>query len=295
MNSNSLFLAIGGVEENLLWRSERSAPKTARLVRLGALAACLCLVVTLAFPAVRDFLKDKGGEPTDHIAMLEYGGKFYEAEDDPAVLEKYGLPREITADLAGELLVYLNGDRVHGYRCTAYQTDKALYLYAPAPGAAVYVLQDGAVYMAAIFCNFYQFDSNTSCELTELYRIYHISGAEDIVSITEVDWNREKIIGTPLTDREEIGAFYDQSVSLWSYGNDDFQRLMFDGFSSEEALQEAHTAFADDSRVLRVETADGLRFYLDFYPTYRWLYGGGTMSYFQIDDSLLDWFARNFN
>ena len=295
MNSNSLFLAIGGVEEDLLWLSERAAPKTARLVRLGALAACLCLVVALALPTVRDFLKDKGGEPTDPIAMLEYGGKFYEAVDDPAVLEKCGLPREITADMAGQHLTYLEGDRDHGYRCTAYQTDKSLYLYAPTPGAAVYVLQDGAVYMAAIFCNFYQFDSNTSCELTELYRIYHISGAEDIVSITEVDWNREKIIGTPLTDREEISAFYDQSVSLWSYGNDDFQRLMFDGFSSEEALQEAHTAFADDSRVLRVETADGLRFYLDFHPTYRWLYGSGTMSYFQIDDSLLDWFARNFN
>ena len=295
MNSSTLFLAIGGVEEELLRRSDRTAPKRSRLLRLGILAASLCLVVTLTVPAVRDFLKAKGGEPTDPIAALEYGGKFYEAEDDPAVLEKYGLPREITADMAGQHLTYLEGDRDHGYRCTAYQTDKALYLYAPAPGDAVYVLRDGEVYMAAIFCNFYQFDSNTSCELTELFRVYRIADPEDIVSITEVDWHREKVIGPPLTARQEIGAFYDQSVSLWSYGNDDFQRLMFGGFSSEEALQEAYTAFAEDSRVLRVVTADGLRFYLDFHPAHRWLYGGGTMSYFRIDESLLDWFTRNFN
>ena len=294
MNSTSLFLAVGGVEEDLLQRSETAA-RHPYLRRWAALAACVCLIVTLAFPTVRDILQRKYGDPSDPIAMLEFGGKFYEAVDDPAVLETYGLPREITADLAGAQLIYLEGDRDHGYRYTAYQTDKSLYLYAPAPGDAVFVLQDGESWLAAIFCNFYQFDSNTSSELTELYRIYHISGAEDIVSVTEMDWHREQSIGAPLTDRQEIGEFYHMTTALWSYGNDDFQTLMFGGCTTEEEQQALHTAFAEDSRVLRVETAEGLRFYLNFYPTYRWISSGGTLSYYSADDAILHWFDRNFN
>ena len=294
MNSTSLFLAVGGVEEDLLQRSETAA-RHPYLRRWAALAACVCLIVTLAFPTVRDILQRKYGDPSDPIAMLEFGGKFYEAVDDPAVLETYGLPREITADMAGAQLIYLEGDRDRGYRYTAHQTDKSLYLYAPAPGEAVFVLQDGESWLAAIFCYLYPFDSNTSSELTELYRIYHIGSGEDIVSVTEMDWHREKIIGTPLTDRQEIGEFYTMTAALPCYGNDDFQKLMFGGCSSEEEQQALHIAFAEDSRVLRVETAEGLRFYLNFYPTYRWISSGGTLSYYSADDAILHWFDRNFN
>lgn len=295
MNSKTLYLAFSGVDEALLERSE-AAPVTRHApMRWMTLAACLCLVATLLFPTVRGLLKGHGGDHKRPLATLEYGGKFYEAVDDPAILEKYGLPRQITAEMAGEQLIYLTGDKERGYDCTAKQTDKVLCHYAPAPGDAVYIVQDGSAYLAAIFCNFYQFDSNTSCELTELYRVYRISSAEDIASITEVDRHREKTIGTPLTDRQEIGEFYDRTIALWSYGNDDFQKAMFGGCTSEEEQLALHTAFAEDSRVLRLETAEGLRFYLNFYPTYRWIYGGGTMSYFQIDEPLLQWFDRNFS
>ena len=295
MNRNTLYLAFGGVDDTLLERSEAAPVKRHAPLRWAALAACLCLVATLMFPTVQGLLKGHGGDHKLPLATLEYGGKFYEAVDDPAILEKYGLPRQITADMAGEQLIYLTGDKERGYICTAYQTDKVLCRYAPAPGDAVYIVQDGNAYLAAIFCNFYQFDSNTSCELTELYRIYHISDAADIVSVTEVDWHRENVIGTPLTDRQEIGEFYGRTITLWSYGNDDFQNAMFGGCTSEEEQLALHTAFADDSRVLRVETAEGLYFYLNFHPTYRWIYGGGTLSYFQMDEDLLSWFDRNFN
>ena len=297
MNSSLLFLSLQEVDDELLHRSEADGKKKNRSVwlRTGAWAACLCLAAALAFPTVRDFLFRKGGEPTDPIAALEYGGKFYEAVDDPATLEKYGLPRALTSDMAGKQLIYLEGDRDHGYRYTAHQTNKALYLYAPSPGEAVYLLRDGETYMAAIFCNFYPFDSNTSCELTELYRIYAIENAADIVSITEVDWHREQVIGTPLTDAAEIAAFYSMTVALWSYGNDDFQKEMFSGFSTEQEQLAAHTAFADDARVLRVETAEGLCFYLSFFPTYCWINSSGAMAYYKMDDLMSLWFDRNFN
>lgn len=296
MNAKTLYLALQDVDEELLRRSEITcSSKSARPLRWTALAACLCLVATLLFPTVRGLLKGHGGDHKRPLATLEYGGKFYEAVDDPAILEKYGLPRQITADMAGEQLIYLTGDKERGYSCTAYETDKVLCRYAPAPGDAVYIVQDGSAYLAAIFCNFYQFDSNTSCELTELYRVYGIGRAEDIVSIAEVDWHRENVIGTPLSDRQEIGEFYDRTIALWSYGNDDFQNAMFGGCTSEEEQLALHTAFAEDSRMLRVETTDGLQFYLNFYPTYRWIYGGGTLSYFQMDEPLLQWFERNFS
>jgi len=295
MNSKTLYLAFSGADEALLERSEAAPVKRHAPMRWIALAACLCLVATLMFPTVRGLLKGHGGNHKRPLATLEYGGKFYEAVDDPAILEKYGLPRQITAEMAGEQLIFLTGDKERGYSCTAHQTDKILCHYAPAPGDAVYVVQDGNAYLAAIFCNFYQFDSNTSCELTELYRVYAIEDAADISSITEVDWHRNKVIGSPITDRQEIAEFYGMTCALWSYGNDDFQREMFGNCISEEEQLKLHHSFAENSRVLRVETADGLRFYLNFYPAYNWIYGGGTMSYFRIEKDMHRWFDRNFN
>ena len=92
-----------------------------------------------------------------------------------------------------------------------------------------------------------------------------------IASISEVDWHREKVIGATVTDANEIQAFYDMTMTLDSYGNDDFQELMFGGYTNEEKQMEAHTAFADDSRVLRIETNGGLRFYISLYPSYSWI------------------------
>lgn len=296
MNAKTLYLALQDVDEELLRRSEITcSSKSARPLRWTALAACLCLVLALTFPAARDFLRYKGGEPTDPIAALEYNGRFYEAVDDPVVLEKYGLPRQITADMAGQHLSYLKSDGGDGYLCSASQTDIELYQYAPAACDAVYVLRHGNAYKAAIFCNFYQFDSNTSCELTELYRVYAIEDAADISSITEVDWHRNKVIGSPITDRQEIAEFYGITCALWSYGNDDFQRKMFGDCISEEDQLKLHHSFAEDSRVLRVETTNGLRFYLNFYPSYNWIYGGGTMSYFRIEEDMHHWLDHNFS
>lgn len=64
-------------------------------------------------------LHHKGGsgiqDPVHAIAALEYNGKFYETVDIPEVLEKYGLPSKITADMAGEHFEYLKSDGGAGY------------------------------------------------------------------------------------------------------------------------------------------------------------------------------------
>ena len=265
---------------------------TRKWVKWGAVAACLCLAVTIAIP----MLHHKGGpgtqDPVQNIAALEYNGKFYEAVKLPEVLEKYGLPPEITADMAGEHISYLKSDGGIGYKSTVSQTDIELYRYAPAVCDGVYVLRDGDTWYAALFCNFYQFDSNTNCSLTELYRVYGIESADDIKSITEMDNNNKNKTGTPVVERQEITEFYNMTIALGSYGNDDFQAEVF-GNIPEEKLQEAHSAFAENQRNLRVETKDGLRFFIAFYPSYNWIYGGGMMSYFKIDNQMRNWIERN--
>lgn len=289
MTNENILDAIGGINENAVQDAKAyKRPKSKRWFRWGAMAACLCLVVGIAIP----ILHRKGGidhqDPLQDTAAFELNGKFYEVVETPEVLEKYGLPSKITEDVAGDHVAYLKSDGDDSYECTPIETDMELYQYNPAASDGVYVLRNGETWCAALFCNFYQFDSNTNCSLTELYRVYGIESADDIKSITEMDNNNENETGTPVVERQEITEFYNMTIALGSYGNDDFQAEVF-GNIPEEKLQEAHSAFAENQRNLRVETKDGLRFFIAFYPSYNWIYGGGTMSYFKIDNQMRNW------
>lgn len=293
MTNENILDAIGGINENAVQDAKAyKRPKSKRWFRWGAMAACLCLVVGIAIP----ILHHKGGidhqDPLQDTAAFELNGKFYEVVETPEVLEKYGLPSKITEDVAGDHVAYLKSDGDDSYECTPIETDMELYQYNPAASDGVYVLRNGETWCAALFCNFYQFDSNTNCSLTELYRVYGIESADDIASITEMKWNNEQAVGLPVRNRQEIDEFYHMTIALASYGNDDFQAEVFDGIP-EENQQEAHTAFADDRRNLRIETASGLRFFIAFYPNYDWIEGGGTMSYFKIDSQMRNWIERN--
>ena len=296
MTNENILDAIGGINEKAVQDAKAyKRPKSKRWFRWGAMAACLCLVIGIAIPILHH--KGKGGidhqDPLQDTAAFELNGKFYEVVETPEVLEKYGLPSKITEDVAGDHVAYLKSDGDDSsYECTPIETDMELYQYNPAASDGVYVLRDGEAWYAALFCNFYQFDSNTNCSLTELYRVYGIESADDIKSITEMDNNNENETGTPVVERQEITEFYNMTIALGSYGNDDFQAEVF-GNIPEEKLQEAHSAVAENQRNLRVETKDGLRFFIAFYPSYNWIYGGGTMSYFKIDNQMRNWIERN--
>lgn len=296
MTNENILDAIGGINEKAVQDAKAyKRPKSKRWFRWGAMAACLCLVIGIAIPILHH--KGKGGidhqDPLQDTAAFELNGKFYEVVETPEVLEKYGLPSKITEDVAGDHVAYLKSDGDDSsYECTPIETDMELYQYNPTASDGVYVLRDGEAWYAALFCNFYQFDSNTNCSLTELYRVYGIESADDIKSITEMDNNNENETGTPVVERQEITEFYNMTIALGSYGNDDFQAEVF-GNIPEEKLQEAHSAFAENQRNLRVETKDGLRFFIAFYPSYNWIYGGGTMSYFKIDNQMRNWIERN--
>ena len=297
MKRDDILDAIGNVDDACVKRAkEKKNPIMWK--RWSAIAACLCLLIGITISLI-GYQNNKSGHDTTNdesltVASLEYNGCFYEVVDIPEVLERYGLPTEITVDMAGEHLAYLQSDGGTGYECTSSKTDIELYQYALAVCEGVYVLRDGDNWYAVLFCNFDVVDSNTCIELTELYRVYGIETAKDIASIVEVDWNKNDILAQAVTDVQNIAEFYDISIGLVSYGNDDFQMKTF-GSVAEENAQSAHTAFADDNRVLRIETAEGLYFFISIYPSYNWIYGGGTMTYYQIDARMSEWLEKNLD
>lgn len=295
MNSHDILDAMNSLDDALLRRAEPFPARRKRrpLFRYGALAACLCLVVSLVYP----LLTHKGGhgDSIGDISALEFNGKYYEWTDNAEVLERCGLPTALSAELAGERVSYLKRCG-SGYEESAGEADAALYQYAPAPCSGVYLLREGDSWYAALFCNFLQPDSNSSSPLAELYRVYGIERAEDIAAVTEMDNSGvgARPLGAAVTDRAALAEFYDLTTALESFGNDDFQSLTFIG-DTEEALQALHLAFADDRRTLRVETAEGLRFFLAYYPSYDWLEGMGALSYYRVDGQTRAWFAEQLD
>jgi len=304
MKNYELLEAVGGIDPQYINTADQPAgrKRNGRIIRWIAVAACMCLAVGIVIPQLTNIFQNKGGSDqqtydgpdslVQDISNLEFNGAYYEATDIPEVLERFGLPTVITENMTGGHLGYLQPDGGAGYKGSAVETDIELMQYAPAACRGVYIIRDGNKYLAALFCNIIPLDSNANVEMETLYEFYGIHSADDIISITEVDWNRDKIIGNLITDSHEVAAFYEISTQLTCYGNDDFQSIVFDGIP-EEQQPEAHTKFADDLRVIRIETKEGLRFYIELYPTFGWIYGNGTLSYYQIDDQMSEWLKYN--
>ena len=294
MKTYELLEAIGSIEPSLVEAVGRStAGSKPRRLRWLAAAACLILAVGLAAPRIADLLPGKGGDDSavEEIASLTFNGRYYEATDIPEVLARFGLPEELGPELAGEHLAWLEPEGPE-YRESVVETDCELMQYAPSicPGACL--LRDGEHWYAALFCGLIWLDSNQNAEMETLYQTYGIESAADIASVAEVDWSRDKVTGAVITDPAALAAFYDLTCSLTGFGNDDFQALTFDGIPEEEQPA-AHGAFADDLRMLRVETTDGLRFYLSLYPSYGWLEGTGVLTYYEIDEAMAAWIDQN--
>ena len=301
MKNDRILDAVGGInEEAVRDAKEYKKAKPKAWVKWGAMAACLCLVIGIAIPV----LHHKGGpdtqdpydSPVASAALLYFNGALYECCDNPQALERLGLPREITAEMAGEHVANIELGGVVDYQETVSQTDKELFQYAPAPSRAVYVLRDGDNYMAVVFCRtFFPDDPNAYSDLAEVYRFFNIEEAGDIASIAQVDWNRGKVIGAEITDADAISEFYmltTDIVNFVSMDNDGFQERVF-GDVPEENAQEAHNKFADDLQVLRIETAEGLRFFVNLYPSYGYLYSSGAMAYHLITPELNNWFNEH--
>ena len=297
MKKGNVFCAMEYVDAELIDEAEvyKGTGKKKTWVRWGVAAACLCMIVG-AFPLISNLLHRKGesvdqGHLVEAIAAYRHNGAFYEFTDNREVLEKYGLPGKITAESAGEHLGWLEKNGA-GYRDCVCETEIELYTYAPHSCDGVLVIRDGDRYGAALFCNHIFPDDNSCVEFAEIYRTYGVENAEDILSICEYNgiFGFEKKTNI-ITDREALNAFYNASLSLECFGNDDYQTMEVEVFPTEEQRAAHYKELADDSTKLRIETASGLVFFVRAIPSYGWL--EGDLSYFRFNEAMTEWFSEH--
>ena len=261
-------------------------------------AAAACVMVVASVPFIADLLSRKGGPGTEDIDgpdslvedihILEYCGAYYEVTNIPEALTRYGLPAKLSEENVGTHVAYLNFAEPAEYSESIEKTGIEMFTYAQDPCSAVYIVNDSGSYYAAHFCNYILLNDSASVELSNLFQAYHISSASDIRSVSEVDWNRDKEVGPPVTSESAIISFYDACMDLTPYSNNDFQAEMFESIAEEKQI-ELHQAFANDLRILRVETNSGLYLFLHYYPNYGWLEAPGCLSYYPAGSTFAIW------
>jgi len=212
---------LGQVDEKYIVEAtpvKRKAKKSG-LVKWGAIAACLALVLAIGIPYLSDVIENKGGpgqiDPLRPLGAIEFNGAYYEIvkTSNTEKLDDYNLPHEITSEMVGVKLG-------SGLDADGKQTKTEFYLYAPyakvstteANGEqrsqrAVFIASDGSEYSFALFCGFISYGEGTNYEAKEMFAVYGVYGAEDI-SVIEIG-NKE--LTDPGEIKEIVDAFYNAS------------------------------------------------------------------------------------
>ena len=221
--------------------------------------------------------------------MIEYNNAYYEVVDSRSIRLQNGICEDITEDTAGEHIAYLQGSDIFTESMTP--TDIELYSYSPYPCDAVMVIKEKDKYSVAVFCNYISVtaDGNVNMKVSELYRLYGIYSASDIIAISEAAVGKESW-SNRVTDRAVINAFYDITLSLESYNNSGYQYALFNG-KSEEEQQEISICMADSMRYLYIHTSGGLKLTLHLYPEHGWLYA--SLTSYKMSDEALEWYSEN--
>ena len=266
-------------------------------------AACFAFVLAVSIPFARDlFVSQDDKTIVDSVMMIEYEDAYLEVIEDPTRAEKFGLEKEITEDIIGNHIVYLQKKMPEAERSDYIvadgKTDIELFEYSPAPYKAVRIFRDGDKYYYALFCNYF-IETNESLPIQAAFEVYGINEASDIVSITPVKsdntWKPNKKV---ITDSAVISEFFNEISKLPAFCFDDFHDLVFaDELKKLEVPggdigSEAYTRFADDEKYIVIKTKGGLRFEINYYPSYGWLDVPKTMSYYQISPKLWEWFSN---
>ncbi len=269
----------------------------------AAAAACFALVLAISIPFAKNLFLSQDKLPVvDPIALVEYEDAYFEVIEDPDLTEKFGLEKEITEDIIGKHIVYLQKKVPEAersdYIAADGETDIELLEYSPAPYKAVRIFRDGDKYYYAWFCN-YLVKTSESLPIQDAFELYGIDEASDIVSITPVkNDNSWKPNGKAITDSAFISEFFNEISKLSAFCFDDFHDLVFaDELKKFEKPggdigSEVYTRVADDRRNIVIETKDGLRFSIHYYPSYGWISVTVTMSYYPISSELSEWLAK---
>lgn len=269
-----------------------------------AIAACFALVLAIGFPFAKDlFISPDQKDTVDAVALIEYDDSYLEVIEDAKRIKKFGLPSEITKDLIGNHNVFLQKvipeTKYSDYVVSDTMTNIELFEYKPAPYKAVRILKDGNNYYYAIFCN-YLVKSNESLPVQTAFDVFGIDEPIDIISITPVKVdNTWKANGKAITDSAIISEFYTEISKLTAYSFDEYHEMTFaeklkkyEDEGNGDIGSEAYTQVADDLREIMIETKEGLRFTIHYYPSYGWINIVQTMSYYQMSPEISEWFLN---
>lgn len=312
MKNEKLYDAISDIREDFIEEAgnykfkKKLAP---RILKWGSLAACFCVLVLGAGLMMNGLLTRKGdGDVSNGSAVptrtpgdssgsaepgnvtnsqLAYNGALYHISNDLNLLNIAGIPKIVGEEDCGRWLGNLEKTE-NGYEETASDTEIDMYEYASAlSNSAVVVVKDGEEYMAGLFSNYFVPGEETYSPLSELYRAYGVKSATDIFMVTEVESSSSGVVtGEAITDSSCISQFYDATMSTESecYSWDNFREMILDNMSAAE-----FNRFTETERTICVETAEGLKFYVNWYPETGWLYSRGTLAYYKVTEELQNW------
>lgn len=158
MTAKHLYRAMSGIDPQFILEAapaeSAAKPKAGRRTNRAAMAACLCVAFVGAILFYTAGQTSPAEEQTSacYALNVSYQGAVYEVVSEAETLERCGLPTELTSELAGELLGYLeeDGDKDGGYHLSEGVTENAIYEYAPQPNDDVYLLLLDGEYCAAI-------------------------------------------------------------------------------------------------------------------------------------------------
>ena len=69
--------------------------------------------------------------------------------------------------------------------------------------------------------------------------------------------------------------------------------ILLDGGVDDADASNSHAEYVKDGRNILIENADGLWFTIRYYPTYGWIYGSETQTYYKMTSSMIEWFNEN--
>lgn len=312
MKNETMYDAISEIREDFIEEAENYKFKkktSSRLMKWGSMAACFCLVVLGAGLFMSGALAQKGAKVEQNgnmtgktsssapgenpvasglLTVLAYNGAFYNVSNELLVLNAAGIDNTITSADCGLFLGNLALTE-NGYEETVYDTDIELYQYAQAySNTAVYVIRDGEEYMAGLFSNnFTVGNADDYSPVSELLRRYGIEEAAQLASVGEVNGTVTggTVVGN-ITETAALEAFYEAVMTMETgcYGREEFRALMLEVMTEDEFMR-----LLEAERLLCIETAEGLKFYISWYPELGWLYSGGTTAYYMITEEMQAW------
>lgn len=237
MTAEKLFLALGEAGEP--WMEK---PRY-RLRFPAALAACLLLALLL--PAV---LPGTDKQQVPSITTMIWQGRIYELVESSDRLELSRLRESRVGPRIG--VGYLENDT----------SEVALYQYLPASGTpceALLAVRDETGWRYAVFCNYVQGGTEAPTAVYEpshLLGLYGITGPEDVISL--------KADGRETGQQE---ALIRALLASSYYSEDAYQHRIYGGLTDAQQ-QEKSRSLAETHIELRLETADGLVFWMGYQP-----------------------------